>query len=310
MNKRIFLFLGLSLVALGLTAQVNNYIGVYGNVGEASLLTSLPELPTSDAFGVGGGVGVTYELQAGKGSKQFLFTVGVGFDISQSSFDLSGGEQRYDAIDTENDPLSFIISPTARKDVYLNGALQVPVLLGGQFGRFYFLAGVKFDLSVLGTSSVKSTIRTIGDYPQFIDPFTSMPDHGFYDNQEMTPFKNKIHFEPNLKVSLELGGRFGVVTDHTGYDVPKPKVQYRLAAYVDYGVMDMLSPNRPTGEYFVWDGAVIDKDCLSHISMTDVLSTHQVKDALHNLQIGLKFTALFELPKRGACVICRDGYHR
>lgn len=306
MKRRLYLGLGLLLgCCIGATAQVKNYISVWGHLGEASLLSKLDNMPSNASLGIGGGLGLGYELNA----NHFLFTVGVNANIAHTAFDLSGGESSFDAIDTEGDPLQFVISTNKRKDIYTNYAVQVPLMMGGEFGRFYFLVGAKFDLSAACNTNVKATVRTIGDYTQtlgFIDRFTNMPEHGFYENAPFQAKPGKISFNPNAMASVELGWRLGEIAKGTGYDVPKPKVLYRLALFADYGLLDLHT--RGDKEFFTWTDAIIDQDCLNYIGMNDVLSTTRAPKAVNNLMVGVKFTVLFQLPERKACVICRDGY--
>ena len=306
MKERLYIVIGLLLCcSVMATAQVKNYISVWGDIGEASLLSKLDNMPSNASLGVGGGLGVGYELK----KDHFLFTVGVGANISHSAFDLRGGESTFDAVDTEGDALQFIISTNERKDYYTNYAVQVPVMMGGEFGRFYFLVGAKFDLSAMCKTNVKAMVRTIGDYTNtlgFIDQFTNMPEHGFYENAPFETKTGEINFNPNAIASVEIGWRLGLVAKGTGYDVPKPKTIYRLSLFADYGLIDLH--RRGNKEFFTWTDAVIDQDCLNYIGMNDVLSTTRAPRSVNNLQVGVKFTVLFQLPERKHCVICKDGY--
>lgn len=301
MERRIYISIGLLLCVLALPAQVKNYISVWGDLGEATLLTEFADMGAGSSMGVGAGLGVGYELQANR----FLFTVGVNANVAHSGFDLSNIERTLPATDTEGDPLNYIISSNSRKDFYTNTSVQVPLMLGGQFNRFFFLVGAKFDVSVACASRVKAEISTKGDYPQFIDPFEHMPEHGFYDN---APFerKGKIEFNPNVMASVELGWRLGLIAHGTGFDVPKPKTIYRLSLFADYGLLDLH--RRGYNDFFTWQDAVIDANAINNIGMNDVLSTSLARKAVNNLMVGVKFTVLFRLPERGSCVLCKDAY--
>lgn len=299
MEKRIGISIGLLLCALVLPAQVKHYIGVWGDLGEASLLTELKGVNTGAAMGIGGGLGAGYELQKG----HFLFTVGVNANLAHSVFDLNKFTYSFPAVDTEGDELSYNIVANNRKDSYTNTSVQVPLMLGGQFNRFFFLLGAKLDMSVVCATRVKTEISTKGDYPQFMDPFEHMPEHGFYDN-ELFNRKGKISFAPNVMASAEIGWRLGLIAHGTGYDVPKPKTIYRLSLFADYGLLDLHK--REYREPFTWQDAVIDANVIDNIGMNDVLSTSVAHKAVNNLMVGIKFTVLFRLPERGNCVICND----
>ena len=74
------------LVSSTIQAKVYNYIGAYANVGEWTLLPTQSKYGPS--FGVNGGAGAMYELQAGKkySPTRFLFNVGVGVNGGLTSF--------------------------------------------------------------------------------------------------------------------------------------------------------------------------------------------------------------------------------
>jgi hypothetical protein len=47
---------------------------------------------------------------------------------------------------------------------------------------------------------------------------------------------------------------------------------------------------------------------LDGIVMNDIMSVDNFASRVNNLMVGLKFTVLFQLPKSGQCVTCRDNY--
>ena len=121
-----------------------------------------------------------------------------------------------------------------------------------------------------------------------------------------------------MDLSLEIGGRLGAVNDAVGYDVPKRKIEYRLAAFVDYGLLD-IHTNRtldglvmPSG-YNVGETAPVynTTSMIDNLEMNDIMSTPTglpSRQSVNNLMLGIKFTVLFQLPEPGQCVICRDAY--
>jgi hypothetical protein len=58
------------------------------------------------------------------------------------------------------------------------------------------------------------------------------------------------------------------------------------------------------------DGSIGDnRSMVEGIQLTDIMQTSTFADKfVHSLMVGIKFTVLFELPKPGQCVICRDSY--
>ena len=115
-----------------------------------------------------------------------------------------------------------------------------------------------------------------------------------------------------MDASLEVGGRLGFITDAVGYDVPKRRTELRLAAFVDYGLLDIhrnrdLPGLKPLTNYIA-DEAYKSNSMIDGLEMNDVMSTAGFAKSVNSLTVGIKFTFLFQLPEPGQCVICRDAY--
>ena len=197
-----------------------------------------------------------------------------------------------------------------RKDQYTNLAVQVPLMIGVQHKKFYMLAGAKVTANVLTKAHTSANITTYGDYVAF-DPHYNMPEYQFFND---LPIKKKADasLNRNVDVSLEVGGRFGLVTDAIGYDVPKRKIEYRLAGFVDYGLLDIHKDRGlsffTAPDHYNAEEAYQTTTMVEGLEMNDLMSTSGFAAAVKNLVVGLKFTVLFQLPEPGKCVICRDAY--
>ena len=151
-------------------------------------------------------------------------------------------------------------------------SLQIPLLLGGQWGKFYFLTGAKFDYALYTINHLKADQETIKGSIT-------------YQKRDST-----ISFKPNLMVSAELGFRLGDVFEETGFDVPNPIAQYRLALFADVGVLPI---NKEAQNSLIENG--------------NVMSCRETKDAkFKSFMVGIKFTVLFRLPKKKVCLSCMD----
>ena len=315
-------------------ADVNNYVGAYGFLGEWSLMPSQSKYQTS--FGVAGGAGFLYELQAGDTYKptRFLLDIGVGAWGGMTSFGQSSNQtvELLNQRDLQGDPFDYVYEIKDRRDQYNDLAVQVPILIGVHHRKFYMLAGAKINAHVLTKAHTTANITTFGRY-EAIPDLRNMPDYQFFNDQ---PLKGSTNAKLNLDVavSLEIGGRLGVINEAVGYDVPKRKTEYRLAAFVDYGLMDMhtngtqqalgvVDPANPSqvlpfengsggyninynigSTYPVYNTTSM----VDNVVMNDIMSTSGFAKSVNSLMIGLKFTILFQLPKPGTCVICRDAY--
>lgn len=295
----------LSLFSMASMAQVNNYVGVWGEIGEWSLLPQQSQYGGS--LGVAGGLGVMYDLQY----KHFIFDVGVGANYGMTAYSVTANQNQtlYNQKDMQEDVFDYVYQVRDRKDQYTNLMVQVPLMLGGQWGRFYCMAGVKAGMSLLTNSHTRANLTTYGDYLKF-DDFRNMPEYQFF---EALPINKTIrtNFAFNLDVSAEIGARLGYIQTMRGYDIRTTNIQYRLAVFFDYGVLDIHKADfqeslTVPGAY---DAAAAygTTTMIDDLTTNDVMSTTNFAKSVNNLLVGVKFTVLFELPKPKNCVICRDA---
>lgn len=312
-----------------LHAKVYNYVGGYANLGEWTLLPS--ESKYGPSFGVAGGLGFLYELQAGPtyGQTRFLFDVGVGAQGGLTSF-MQGSSFTTalpNQLDLDGMSFDYVYELKDRHDKYSNVAVQIPLMVGVQHRKFYMLAGAKITANVFTQSHTTATLTTYGRYQDF-DDFRDMPEYQFFTGKPMSSGV-KTSLKLDVDLSAEIGGRFGVITDAVGYDVPKRKIEYRLAGFFDYGLLDIhyqrdqlalgtRNPANPDqilpieGNLRYNEGATAPvyntTSMVDNIVVNDLMSSSGFAKAVNSLVIGLKFTILFQLPEPGRCVICKDAY--
>ena len=325
-------FLLFALMLCGsMNAKVTNYIGASAQIGEWSLIPSGSTY--SPSLGVAGGVGFLYELQAGPayGQTRFLWDVGVGATGGLTSYRQSSNqtvtlERQYDL---DGQMFDYVYNVNGRRDKYNDVAVYVPLMVGMQHKRFYFLAGLKVYAHIWTKTQSTASIETYGNYIYGNGPggatyigmtgqsdLRDNPAQQFFNN---VPKSGGINTSLNLDMdlSLEVGARIGSIYYGTGYDVPKRKIEYRLAAFVDYGLLDLhtkgmqsalITPKSydidPTSVNYVYNG----RSMVDNLVLNDVMSTEGFASKVNNLVVGLKFTVLFQLPEEGKCVICSDTY--
>ena len=306
-------------------AKVNHYVGGYGHVGEWSLLPSESDYTAS--FGVAGGLGFLYELQAGPTYQptRFLFDVGVGAQYGMTSFMQSSNAEVPLPNQTDLDGMTFdyIYEIEDRHDQYTNMSVQVPLMIGVQHRKFYMLVGVKATASLLTQAHTTALISTYGRYysgdKKVFDDFRNMPEYQFFTDLPQQKSAPASPLNLNLDACLEIGGRLGVVNYAVGYDVPKRKVEYRLAGFLDYGLVDihkqqtLESIKLPIGYNIENDKESTapvykTRTMVEKLEVNDIMSTNGFAASVKNLMVGLKFTILFQLPEPGQCVLCRDAY--
>jgi hypothetical protein len=219
-------------------------------------------------------------------------------------------------IDTEGDPFIMeYVNVRKNKDNYNVGYVNIPLLLGGQFGDIYFLVGGKFGLNMFANAKTSSVHNTIGHYPQFIDPFENMPKHSFVTDMP-TSDKTEFRLGYNIVASAEIGKTFF-------FNTKKTRWHYRVALFADYGVMSVNLANnistKNTDGNFIGIPTLpedeIGPEILRHNSiLTSYQAYHQQIDANGELQplldqprsinpllVGIKFTLLFDLGNKAPC---------
>lgn len=315
-DVKILLFLAvLTAFSTNLSAQVSHFMGAWAQAGEYSFKPTYDqsqgfELKTS--LGAGGGLGFVYEMRAGR---HFLLDAGLGVNSAWTRFRVPDGKYPlHNMIDSEGEIFDYVYEVNRRKDAYLNTSLQVPVMVGGQWGKFYFLVGAKFDMAVLTLSTVKASVTTGGDYSAtyIMDPdiLHDIPSQGFYNDMPFVD-ASPVALKPNVTASAEIGMRLGQVFNATGYDVPKQNVQYRIALFADYGLLDLHRSGESPLMHVPsqYETAMP----LKGVKATDIMSSKEMADLggqFRSLMIGVKFTVLFRVPEKKACVICKDSPFR
>ena len=100
------------------SAKVNHYVGGFAQVGEWSLIPSKSDY--SGSFGVAGGLGFQYELQAGKtySPARFLLDVGVGATGGLTAYIQSSNrtETLFDQTGLNHQPFDYVYEIKDRKD--------------------------------------------------------------------------------------------------------------------------------------------------------------------------------------------------
>ena len=314
-KKHLVYLILLPLLAISVRAQaeVNHYVGAYATAAEWSLLPK--GNPNYDnSVGFGGGLGALYELRIGPtyGPTRFLVNLGVGATggltsyLQSSSMTMPLANQR----DLQGNTFDYVYEVADRHDQYQNIALNVPLMVGVQHKKFYMLVGAKLYYNLWTQNHSTALVNTYGDY-EGLGEFRHMPEWQFFDDVKVD-CHDATHFNIDIDASLEIGGRFGFYTSAVGYDVPKRKIEYRLAAFVDYGLIDLHTADTQSAlsTPTTLDQTPNATTMVDNLVLKDIMSTSGFASSVNNLMIGLKFTVLFELPKPGQCLLCRDNYRR
>ncbi|MBR1808970.1 MAG: hypothetical protein IJ776_06255 [Paludibacteraceae bacterium] len=305
--KRLLTILFSAVLCASVGAQVKNYIFVSGQVGEASYQYKIEDVASHISGGFGAGIHAGYEMRVGA----FLLDLGFGFNITHSIVNVGTKQDTLPDM-TDDDPISggdmfdYVYNQNHRHDSYTNLSVQVPVMIGAAAKHFYFLAGAKLDMSLVAVSSAEALVSSEMQYHDLPSPAPVMPNHGAFTDYLVSQKPASVQFKPQVMASAEIGYRFVETASGSGWDVPKEKNYWRVALFVDYGILNMhkkgnnddisLPQTYSTGE-------------MQNITINHIFSTKAAAESkVNNLMVGIKATYLFQLPEKRGCVICRDAY--
>ncbi len=264
--------------------QTRHSIAVWAASGYANMIHDVElALPYG---GIGGLMGLGYEFNHGL----FILKTGGEFDFKHVQNNLKPFRVEADMYDTEGDEVLFHYQFNRCVERYDIAYANIPVLLGIQFPNlYYFLAGGKFGIHLVGQARINSNLRTYGVYPQFIDPFEEMPDH-FYVGSKALKASNPVGLNFNAIASFEFGKVIFPGKRNS-------RTHYRLAGFADYGLMN-LNLNQING-----DGNIvrlpISADGSSNVldvQHNSLFTSNQMQDkTINSLLVGVKFTVLFDV---------------
>lgn len=257
---------------------------------------------TSDTLKSGMGVspylGVGYRLLY----SNFLFATGLEAHYLYNAYSTSGAKRSINMLDTEGDPFRLHVDATDGNDWVHAVNLNIPLLLGMEYRRFYFLVGPKFSLNVGNEMQTKATVVTSATYDQYIGTFENMPNH-MLDTYPVESKNLSADWDLDIITHLEVGMRLGDVSFETGADVPKPKQRFYIALFADYGLLNL---NRAEAKYSRLDYEQVAGQPL-RIFLTPALMSKEYSGVrVNQWSVGVKATVLLELPKQRDCVMCEE----
>ena len=311
----------LLLCPIALCAQVDNrptsYVGIQLGGGFSNLFVTnpmqTPDLSVQPLLGGGGMAGLFYNLQY----KHLLFHTGFGvnYTFNRNDFaiqDVSAGIVEYPTMKYQYTFDNHIANTTY-------GVGYVPVMLGLNYEKWYFLAGAKLGVLSFANSVSSHSDMTIWAMDEdIIDPLEGLFTHemktfnieGMRKSLDIASFNAMLSAE----VGITLNKRAWLnEKERRKYDRAqryrnsrqkksfKQLTTYRLSLFADYG----LSNIRPTYEanmapYQGQDqGGMLTLNSVSDMNVHSIYGYEPYKESkLNNLFVGLKLTMQVELPKK------------
>ena len=245
--------------------------------------------------GFNGNLGVDYRLF----HNNFIFSVGVEgmYELNVNSMDEL--DVSIPMMDTEGELFDMHVHVDKSRDLAQMVNLNIPLLFGGEWGRFYFMVGPKVSLNMWGVTSSHAEVTTYGEYDKYYDDFYDMPNHQFESDQYMGSAVLPLKWNFNIMAHAEIGGRIGHMFKHKQFRLNPDKIRMYLAAYMDFGVLDVhiKGSGAPMFEYRETDKGV-------QFYVQPLMKSDLADNAVfRNLNVGIKFTVAFEMPKHGKSYI-------
>lgn len=275
-----------------LTAEQYQFISLDGSVGYASLINNSETIKPGK--GVAANIGVGYRFYR----NYFLLSTGVEGYYLHNTYSMSDMKLNLDMIDTEGQPFVLTVDATGGSDECHTISLNLPILLGAEIKRFYFLVGPKLSYNFWGQAAMNGNMSLSADYERYILPFEDMPNHGLYKDRPIEESPKSLSWNFDVMAHAEIGVRLGEVDFLSGFDAFSSSVRYYLSVYADYGLMN-IRKSGAVDKRMKFDESRQSEQNMIPIAFTPaIMSTEMGEAAVHQYQVGVKMTILFELPQK------------
>lgn len=282
-----------------LTSETSHFVSLHGDAGFSSLLHTIQG--QKPAVGMNTNIGVDYRLL----HNNFLFSLGLEGMYELNANQLDKLDVSIPMVDTEGELFDMHVLVDKSRDLSHMANLNIPLLVGGEWGRFYFLVGPKLSINLYGSTSSSALVTTYGEYERYYDDFYEMPNHQFVNAQQMSSATLSVKWNMNVLAHLELGGRVNHMFKYKQFRLHPDKVRMYLAAYADFGILNLHSNKggAPLFEYRETDQGV-------QFYIQPLLVSNMADNAqFRNFNVGVKYTVAFELPQHGKSYIYDYNKH-
>lgn len=300
--------------------DIAHRLGFWGQIGYSSLFNSgLGEgayTPKSVGW-LGGGIGVGYQLRY----RKFLLTTGVEFESYNNQVNIFSTQGKspltHEFAMQPYQTMRYKYTYNQMSDLWQTGYVQLPILAGMEFanGQYYFLAGPKVGLNVMGTSAVSGNYTTTIQDLELNDPLVSMPNHALVNEQEFGSVKSNINA---LSFNVALSAEIGMSLDQwlqpkaqrgkklTPAQQLLKRMHTRVALFAEYGVLNVFKSSLPDGIDPIMAATPADYtdvlaggDPIKDLDFRSALNTISAKNAkLNPFLVGVKLTMMWDLPRK------------
>lgn len=282
-----------------LTPETHHFVALHGDLGYSALLHTIPGQRAGS--GVNANIGIDYRFFR----NNFILSVGAEGMYELNSNNLQSVDMSVPMMDTEGDIFNMHVMMDKSRDRSHMVNLNIPLLIGGEWKRFYFLLGPKVSINMYGSTSSKAEYTTFGEYERYYDDFYDMPNHQFESGRKMSSGNIKMKWNLNILAHAEIGARIGHMYKHQMFRLNPDLVRMYIALYADFGVLNLHSASKTdvgTFGYRETDEGV-------QFYVQPLMLSNLAADAVfRNLNVGVKFTVAFELKQNSKSYIY--DYHR
>ena len=276
-----------------LAPETRHFLSLHVDAGYSAMLHTIAGQKPST--GVNGMIGFDYRLF----HNNFIFSIGAEGMYELNINKMDDHDEAIRMMDTEGDIFQMHVHVDKSRDLAHMANVNIPILFGGEWGRFYFMVGPKVAINLYGMTSSSAQITTYGEYDQYYDDFYDMINHQFVSNQYMSSASMPLKWNFNIMAHAEVGGRVGHMFKHQQFRINPDKIRMFLAAYVDFGLLNL---HVSSGGAPVFGYRETEKGVQFYLQplMQSALADNAV---FRNLNVGIKYTIAFELPQKGKSYI-------
>lgn len=308
-------------VARAATRDIHHYLGFWGYAGYSSLFQKFDAtapFSTKAVGGFGGGAGIGYQLKY----RHFLLNTGVEYEHFNSLNNIFAPDgqplvSEFSMLPYNTMTYTYTFNKFGTRTSA--GFVQIPVLFGGEWGRYYFLAGPQVGLNLLGRSATSTLLTTTITDTELIDPLNNMFTHALvvdepYNRKPATVNYQKMQFGLNVGLHAEAGLYLDewirpLFSQKKGQSRPAQrggkkqqgadKWRFRLGVFADYGLINIQSSGNLTRDDLNVPVAFNDPTSPLDLTMVPMLSVEPARTAKVNpFMVGVKLAVFYELPRK------------
>jgi len=279
----------LAMAGTQLNPETAHFLSVWGQVGASTLLNNSGS-SIKPAVGVSPSIGVGYRMCY----NDFLLQIGAEAQYAYYANRIPDATLSLPMLDTEDDAFVMKAQFSECKDWMRNVTLVVPLLMGYEHQKFYFLLGPEFAYSLYAVTSATALLNTSANYyNRYMEDFVDMPGHQLFSNQQTSSGEKQFKLNYTIYAHAEIGLRLGEVDKYKGANIYRKNYRLYLSLFADYGVLNIHqnTTNSAVANYEETSQGV------QFYVVPAMLSSNMNNIKVNPLTVGIKFTAAFQLPE-------------